>query len=683
MLIKKLIQPIRDRCGGSFTVAGRDAALKFWRFEQRVRRKLQWMLVRPNTPLEQTQPTSPSSAEGTYAVICLGNIEWESRYQRPQQLMTQFGRYGHCVFYVNATHFVKFSHSKGFRATQVAPNVFDVRLQGRGPVNFYHEPLSEDLKQSFLASFAQLKNHFQIHTAVTVVHLSYWTPLALALREAWGWPIIYDCMDEWADFPNIGPSILKQEKYLVQQSEATIVTASALKEKWASQAVQCHVIRNGVDFDFFAAHTRPNNYLAAVTHPIIGYYGALAEWVDFELLYYLAKQRPHWNFVLIGDIFVDKLDGLEILPNVHLLGRRPYSEMPYYLYQFDVCLIPFKLNKVTHAVDPVKLYEYLSCGKPIVATPLHEIQLYTDNLYLADKKETFLAQIECALAETDVALMEKRVTLAKTNDWRHRYAQLHTVIQQLFPKTSLIIVTYNNLKLTQICLNSILHNTTYPNYEIIIIDNNSTDGARNYLRYLANRTPLVKLILNGENRGFAAANNQGLAQAAGERLVLLNSDTVVPKGWLQSLLAHLRQPEIGLVGPVTNFVGNEAKIEVSYVTLKQMKDFAAKQMASNRGQCFDIHMLAMFCVAMRRDVFDEVGWLDEKFGLGLFEDDDYSYRVRAKGYRVVCARDTFVHHFGQAAFKKLIDSGEYDQIWETNRAYFESKWGSWTPHKQA
>jgi GT2 family glycosyltransferase/glycosyltransferase involved in cell wall biosynthesis len=683
LLIKKLIQPIRDRCGGSFTVAGRDAALKLWRFEQRVRRKLQWVLVRPNMPLEQNQSFLPSSGAGRYEVICLGNIEWESRYQRPQQLMVQFSRNGHRVFYVNASHFVKSGQSKNFRATQVAPNVFDVRLQGRGPINFYDEPLSEDLKQGFLASFAQLKSHFQIHAAITLVHLAYWTPLALALREAWGWPIIYDCMDEWADFPNIGPSILTQEKHLVQQSEATIVTATVLKEKWAAQAAQCHLIRNGVDFDFFAAHTRPNNVLAAVAHPIIGYYGALAEWVDFELIYYLAKQRPHWNFVLVGDIFVDQLGGLETLNNVHLPGRRPYSEMPYYLYQFDVCLIPFKLNKVTQAVDPVKLYEYLSCGKPIVATPLHEIQIYADYLYLADKQEAFLEQVERALAETDVTLMANRIALAKTNDWRHRYAQFHTIVQQLFPKASLIIVTYNNLKLTQLCLNSILRNTTYPNYEIIIVDNNSTDGTRNYLRYLTNHTSLVKLILNSENRGFAAANNQGLARAGGERLVLLNSDTVVPKGWLLSLLAHLGRPELGLVGPVTNFVGNEAKIEVPYVTLKQMADFAANYMASNRGQLFDIHMLAMFCVALRRDVFDEVGWLDEQFGLGLFEDDDYSYRVRAKGYRVVCTHDTFVHHFGQAAFKKLIDSGEYDQVWETNRTYFESKWGTWTPYKEA
>ena len=100
------------------------------------------------------------------------------------------------------------------------------------------------------------------------------------------------------------------------------------------------------------------------------------------------------------------------------------------------------------------------------------------------------------------------------------------------------------------------------------------------------------------------------------------------------------------------------------------------------GQCADIHMLAMYCVAMRRDTFERIGPLDEQFGIGMFEDDDYATRMRAAGYRVVCAGDAFVHHVGQAAFKSLIQQGRYNDLFAANRAAYERKWRvTWVPHR--
>jgi len=386
--------------------------------------------------------------------------------------------------------------------------------------------------------------------------------------------------------------------------------------------------------------------------------------------------------VLIGDVFVGDLAGLDRLPNVHLLGRKPYAQMPQYLYHFDVCIIPFRLYNVTHAVDPVKFYEFISAGKPVVAVPLLEMQIYEPYLYFAEGPSAFVTQIEKALGETDLERWNQRLALARENDWQQRFKDNRDALVELFPKVSVVIVTYNNVHLTRGCIDSLLRNCVYPNLELIIVDNASQDDTRNYLRYLARSESNVSIVLNEQNLGFAAANNQGLRLAQGRFLVLLNNDTVVPKGWLVPLLRQLEDPQVGLVGPTTNAVGNEARVSIDYQHLDGLEDFADRHAIQYRGRCFDIPMLAMFCVAMRREVLDQVGWLDEAFGIGMFEDDDYSRRVQAAGLRTVCVEEGYIHHYGQASFKALIASGEYQRLWDKNQAYFESKWGAWQPHSQ-
>jgi hypothetical protein len=171
--------------------------------------------------------------------------------------------------------------------------------------------------------------------------------------------------------------------------------------------------------------------------------------------------------------------------------------------------------------------------------------------------------------------------------------------------------------------------------------------------------------------------------ATGDVLVLLNNDTLVPRGWLTRLVRHLNDPDIGLVGPVTNRIGNEAQIEVSYRTYAEFVRFARDYTQAHEGKDSKIRMLAMFCTAMRRDMYERIGPLDERFEVGLLEDDDYSMRIHAAGYRVVCAEDVFVHHFGEASFGKLFSTGEYGQLLRANRRRFEEKWGApWKPYQR-
>jgi GT2 family glycosyltransferase len=246
---------------------------------------------------------------------------------------------------------------------------------------------------------------------------------------------------------------------------------------------------------------------------------------------------------------------------------------------------------------------------------------------------------------------------------------------------SLILVTCNGLLYTKLCLTSLLSNAWRPGDELIIVDNGSTDGTPSYLRELRRLNPWVCVVFNEVNRGFAPANNQGLALATGDILLLLNNDTILTPGWQDGLARWLDDPAIGLVGPVTNRTCNEAQIDTPYRTLSEMRGFAGDRAIRHRGEGSDVRMLAMFCLAMRRDVFARIGPLDEQYAVGLFEDDDYAMRVRQAGYRIVCAEDVFVHHFGQASFGELCLTGEYDRVFAANRGRFEAKWGvTWQPH---
>lgn len=629
-------------------------------------------------PLPNPDVDPDFATKGRLDILCFANIEWAARFQRPQQLMNQFASNGYRVFYIVPSSVPE--QGQLYRLTSVAPNIFEVALQRDVQEAYYEKVVTPENHQALLLAMAALVADMQIRTALAVVHIAYWSPVARSLRAMYGWRILYDCMDDWDGFPNIGEQLLSEEKTLIAQADLVTVSAALLYHKWCTHNPRCVLVRNAVDFAFFRQHCFTNDVLGGLAGPVIGYYGALAQWLDYPLLAALADRRPEWNFILVGDIFVDDLAGLEHKPNVQLLGRKPYSQMPLYLDHFDACLIPFRLYNVTHAVDPVKFYEYISAGKPVISTPLTEMSIYKDLLYFATGVDEFIEQIERALAERDLALYKRRVELARANDWKDRFDSMQLAIVGLYEKVSIVLVTHNNLNLTIQCVNSILRNTTWPNYQLIVVDNGSEDDTGDYLERLRQEVPTAKVILNPDNRGFAAANNQGLREADGDILLLLNNDTVVPGGWLDPLVRHLRDPSIGLVGPVTNAVGNEAKIEVSYTDIQQMQDFSDGYTKAHKGQSFDISMLAMFCVAFRRGILEEVGYLDEAFGIGMFEDDDYSRRVQAAGYRTVCAEDAFIHHYGQASFRKLIASGEYQALWDKNQAYFESKWGAWQAH---
>lgn len=249
-----------------------------------------------------------------------------------------------------------------------------------------------------------------------------------------------------------------------------------------------------------------------------------------------------------------------------------------------------------------------------------------------------------------------------------------------FPEVTVVIPTHRARELCRNCLYALLRFTAWGRFRIVVADDGSTDGTQQMLRETADLDPRIEIVRLARRRGFAAACNAALERASGRYVVLLNDDTVVAPGWLSRLVAHLeRDPGLGMVGPVTNQIGNEAKIPVSYDSLEGMIEFAVRRAADHAGECFAVPTLALFCAALRLDVLRDVGLLDERFEIGMFEDDDLSLSLSKRGLGLAVARDAFVHHVGQATLGSLSDA-EYLAIWEANKKRFEQKWRTdWRP----
>lgn len=621
----------------------------------------------------------PPAATDKPDVLIFPIIDWHFRIQRPQHIARCLGELGHRVFYFTTTPQPD-TEEAGYEILESpVANVFICRLHHRGAaVSIYDRPMDEVVRGSMLASLLRLQKDCALHCPISILHLPFWGPLSAAFP---GGPVIYDCMDYHAGFSTHTALMDREEDRLFRLADAVVTTSDWLSKRIAEKAPGNVLIRNGAEVQRFkdaqaADNTSPNG------RPVVGYVGAIAEWFDTALVAAAADAYPDWDFVLVGSTHGCDTRALEKRGNVHLLGEQPYDSIPARVAAFDVCIIPFQLTELIQATNPVKAYEYLSAGKPVVATNLPELRPLTDLVHVTDSHEAFITALASAMDERDDAILRtNRQAWATDQDWLGRARQFEAVISVQLPKASVIVLTYNNLDYTKACLESLEQFTDYPDWELIIVDNASTDGTPAFLQDYAGGRSHVRLILNDDNLGFAGGNNCGLRVAKGEYIVLLNNDTYVTQGWLYGLIRHLaKDPKLGLVSPVTNNIGNEAKIDIHYSDMSEMAAAARAYTAAHARHLIPNDVVAFFCVAWRRSLLEEVGLLDEQFELGFFEDDDYCRRVREAGYGVAIAEDVFIHHHLSASFGTLPDEAR-KRLFDDNRARYEAKWGEgWTQH---
>ncbi len=366
-------------------------------------------------------------------------------------------------------------------------------------------------------------------------------------------------------------------------------------------------------------------------------------------------------------------DGVEILGHVPQLDRE--------LDRARVMVAPLRYGAGVKG----KIGEAMSAGLPVVTTAVG-----AEGMGIEDGTHAFVADLPAAFADAVSRLLDDDdVWQTLRRNARELASRLLSVDEvrehaaRVFggssdaprwhrPAVSIVLLNWNGLAWTKQCLDSVRAHGSYP-AELIVVDNGSTDGSLAYLQSLEG----IRLIANADNRGFAGGVNQGLAAARGDWVVLLNNDTIVTEGWLERLVAHGETDRaIGIVGPLSNHTaGYQLVREVPYdeQSLEGLGDYAASLAAAHTGQGFAAPRAIGFCMAIRRELLQAIGGFEEQFGIGMFEDDDYSLRAQLAGFRVWIAQDAFIHHFGSRTFTNArIDTGK---LIATNWEIFKRKWG--------
>jgi glycosyltransferase involved in cell wall biosynthesis len=263
--------------------------------------------------------------------------------------------------------------------------------------------------------------------SAAIVSTPAWTNVIKELKYK---PICYDCIDDISVLSNSENEARYRELHINLLGCSDLVFYSAKEIGRGIATVYPnkprHYIPNGVDVNWFhniSKHQHALQDLQGLQKPIVGYIGGFFKWVDIDLLKSAASEMPNVSFVFIGITDIsqkDKVQSLKKHQNVHLLGPKVFSLIPSYIKSFDVCLIPFKMGEIANRTNPVKVYEYLAFGKPVISTNLPELNEMRPHIYMANNSSEFINKLKLSLNENDEVLRNQRIQFATMNSWSAR-----------------------------------------------------------------------------------------------------------------------------------------------------------------------------------------------------------------------------------------------------------------------
>lgn len=294
-----------------------------------------------------------------------------------------------------------FNKLKSFTAPvcEVEPNIFVLNPLA---IPAYSSQAVVSLNRKFLIS--QVKKAMRKLGFAAPINMIFNPAAGMIAGQVGESDLIYYCVDEYTAFTGVSGGLRAIEEDLFRRADFVVVSAEKLYDDKKHFNKNTFIIRHGTDWNHFRTAldeaTKIPNEIASLQRPIIGFHGLLADWVDFELIKKTAERFKTGSVVLIGKIAVDaerKIKILDGVPNIHFLGRKPYTELPAYCKAFDVALNPFAISDLTLAANPLKVREYLAAGLQVVSTDIPEVRILKYCLLGTDHAD-FIAKIEYALA---------------------------------------------------------------------------------------------------------------------------------------------------------------------------------------------------------------------------------------------------------------------------------------------
>lgn len=386
-------------------------------------------------------------------IVCFSAIDWDFLFQRAQHIAGGLAESGYSVIYFNPPNNLPRKVHTGKPTVQYVTDLahylrvgilrkkalVSPRLLIFNPVNYFGP--RKTLQLIFLSfNMLMLKSLSLLYFQSSKIDIwlfcePFYSSFVLPLiREG---RIVYDCADESSGFSNVSPYIVGAEENLIRKSSLITVTSTRLFKKIERINKNCFYVPNAVDFEHFHSATqikKKPKEIENLKNPIIGFIGAIYDWIDIDLICRLAEVHPEYSILLVGPVHFGQ-NRLKKHSNIITVGTKRYELLPQFLSFMDVCLIPFRINKLTLASNPIKLYEYLAAGKPVVSTALPEVMNNASHVVLIAKDHRdFIQKVEAAVNEThkgqeNAAL--KRIRFAKENSWENRVQTIKELLENL------------------------------------------------------------------------------------------------------------------------------------------------------------------------------------------------------------------------------------------------------------